>query len=99
MIIRTNVAPALRHDHALGWTAVASVAMGPGPAMRYTRPSSVFSDARLSPSFLRTTPAKNPRTECGCQPVISVMLAIVAPFGRRSSARTRARLESSRVRL
>ena len=31
--------------------------------------------------------------------MISVMLAIVAPFGRRSSARTRARLESSRVRL
>ena len=32
-------------------------------------PPSVFSEASLSPSFLRTTPAKNPRTECDCQPV------------------------------
>ena len=37
--------------------------------IRYTRSPSVFSDSSLSPSFLRTTPAKNPRTECGCQPV------------------------------
>ncbi len=31
------------------------------------------SQASLSPSFLRTTPEKNPRTECGCQPVTAMM--------------------------
>ena len=31
---RGRLSPAPRHDHALGWTAVASVAMGPGPAIR-----------------------------------------------------------------
>ena len=52
----------------------------------------------MSPSFLRTTPAKNPRTECDCQPVDTIMAAMVAPFGRRSSASTRACLEFARVR-
>jgi len=50
-----------------------------------------------SPSFLRTTPAKNPRTECTCQPVNSMMVAIVTPPGRRNSARTRACLDFARV--
>jgi hypothetical protein len=33
------------------------------------RAPSPFSDSSVRPSFLRTTPAKNPRTECCCQPV------------------------------
>jgi hypothetical protein len=36
---------------------------------RYQRSPSVFSDSSLSLSFLRTTPAKNPRTLCCCHPV------------------------------
>jgi hypothetical protein len=36
-------------------------------------------------SFLRTTAAKNPRTECGCQPVDVMIVAMVAPLGRRSN--------------
>jgi nucleotidyltransferase/DNA polymerase involved in DNA repair len=52
---------------------------------------------QASLSFLRTTLAKNPRTECDCQPVDSIMVAIVAPLGRRSSSSTRACLEFARV--
>src|SRR5262249_444479 len=48
----------------------------------------VFSDSRVSPSFLRTTPAKKPRTECCCQPVAFMMAAIVVPSGLLSSAMT-----------
>jgi hypothetical protein len=33
----------------------------------------------VRPSFLRTTPAKKPRTECCCQPVAFTIAAIVAP--------------------
>jgi len=47
---------------------------------------------------VQTTPAKNPRTECGCQPVEAMMPAMVAPPGRRSRTRTRACFESARVR-
>src|SRR5258705_6781169 len=54
--------------------------------MRYTRPSSVCSETRLSPSFLRTTPARKPRTECCCHPVAVTRDAIVAPAGVRSIA-------------
>ena len=60
-----------------------------GEALAISIPPLVFSEASLSPSFLRTTPAKNPRTECDCQPVDPTMVAIVAPFGRRSSSTTR----------
>src|SRR5215211_1021744 len=61
--------------------------------MRYTRSPSVFSDSSLSASFLRTTAAKNPRTECGCQPVQVMIVAMVAPPGRRSRPSTRACFE------
>jgi hypothetical protein len=64
---------------------------------RYTRSPSVFSDSSLSASFLRTTAAKNPRTECGCQPVQVMIVAMVAPLGRRSSASTRACFEFARL--
>ena len=49
---------------------------------------SVFSDVSVKPSFLRTTPAKKPRTECCCHPVAFMIAAIVAPLGCPSRART-----------
>src|SRR5712664_4323575 len=58
--------------------------------MRYTRPFSVCSETRLSPSFLRTTPARKPRTECCCHSVAVTRDAIVAPAGVRSIAIMRA---------
>src|SRR5438094_3558159 len=70
--------------YALG-TLVASPAALPA-TIRYTRSPSVFSDSRLSPSFLRTTAAWKARTVCGCQPVERVTVAIVAPLGPQSSA-------------
>src|SRR5712672_3555401 len=48
----------------------------------------------MRPSFLRTTPAKKPRTECCCQPVAVMIAAIVAPAGVRSIAMMRACLVS-----
>src|SRR5215510_4554268 len=77
---------ALRPDLPLGDVSLA--------ATRYTRSLPVFSDTRFNPSFLRTTPAKNPRTECGCQPVAFVTAATVAPRPCRSISITRACLES-----
>src|SRR6516162_2530569 len=43
------------------------------------RPDFVFSDSSVSPSFFFTTPAKKPRTECGCHPVIFEIAAMVVP--------------------
>src|ERR1700731_5299421 len=62
--------------------------------MRYTRPLSVCSETRLRPSFLRTTPARKPRTECCCHSVAVTRDAIVAPAGVRSIAIIRACLVS-----
>jgi hypothetical protein len=45
------------------------------------------------PSFLRTTPARKPRTECACQPVAFMMAAMVVPCGRLSAASTAAGLD------
>ena len=56
-----------------------------------------FSDIRVKPSFLRTTPAKKPRTECCCQPVAFMMAAIVVPLGCLSRARTASCLVPPRV--
>src|SRR5690242_13759389 len=61
--------------------------------IRYTRSPSDFWDSRVRPSFLRTTPAKNPRTECGCQPVAFMMAGMVAPAGRLRRPRTAGCLE------
>src|SRR5260221_12620341 len=47
-------------------------------------------ETRLSPSLLRTTPARKPRTECCCQSVAVMIAAIVAPAGVRSIAMMRA---------
>ena len=55
---------------------------------RYDRSPLDLSDTRFRASFLRTVPAKNPRTECCCQPVIFMIVEIVAPPGLRSSVNT-----------
>src|SRR5467141_3508490 len=65
--------------------------------MRYTRPLSVCSETRLSPSFLRTTPARKPRTECCCQSVAVMIAAIVAPAGVWSMATIRLCFVSGRA--
>src|SRR3981081_509154 len=62
--------------------------------MRYIRPLSVTSETRLRPSFLRTTPARKPRTECCCQSVAVIIAANVAPAGDRSIATMRVFLVS-----
>ena len=56
---------------------------------------STFVDASGSFIFLRTTPARKPRTECCCQPVVCIIAAIVVPDGDRSIAMTRACLEDA----
>jgi len=56
-----------------------------------------FSDIKVKPSFLRTTAAKKPGTECCCQPVAFMMAAIVVPFGCLSRARTASCLVPPRV--
>src|SRR6516164_9239715 len=53
------------------------------------RPDFVFSDSSVSPSFFFTTPAKKPRTECGCHPVTFEIAAMVVPLLARSRPRTR----------
>jgi hypothetical protein len=52
-----------------------------------------------SASFLRTTPARKPRTECCCHPVAFIIAAMVVPFEEDSSAMTRDCLESGSVFL
>ena len=39
----------------------------------------VFLDSSVNPSFFFTTPARKPRTECGCQPVTFEIAAMVLP--------------------
>src|SRR3984893_3684743 len=65
--------------------------------MRYTRPLSVCSETRLRLSFLRTTPARKPRTECCCHSVAMAIDAIVAPTGVRSIAMMRSCLVPGRA--
>src|SRR5262245_36063761 len=45
---------------------------------------STTADFKSSLRRLRTTPARKPRTECDCQPVVFVSAAMVAPPGERS---------------
>src|SRR5450759_24892 len=61
------------------------------------RSAPAFSDIRVKPSFLRTTAAKKPRTECCCQPVAFMMAAIVVPSGCLSRARIASCLVPPRV--
>src|SRR6266436_6719139 len=58
-------------------------------ATRYTRVPSTFFEPSLSLRRLHTTPARKPRTECCCQPVACIMVAIVAPAGDCSMAMMR----------
>src|SRR6516164_13788 len=53
------------------------------------RPDLVFSDSSVSPSFVFTTPATKPLTECGCHPMTFEMAAMVVPPLARSRPRTR----------
>jgi hypothetical protein len=62
-------------------------------------PSSVLVDVTANPIFLLTVPDKNPRTECGCQPVAFISSLAVAPPGRFSRSRTLAVLLPSRADL
>jgi hypothetical protein len=62
--------------------------VGLSAATRYMRSPSAFSDVSVKPSFLRTTPAKKPRTECCCHPVAFMIAVIVAPLGCLSNPRT-----------
>src|SRR5271166_432682 len=57
----------------------------------------VFSEISVKPSFLRTTAARKPRTECCRQPVACMIVAIVAPLGCLSRARTASCLVQLRV--
>src|SRR5215208_4632309 len=57
------------------------------------RKPSTFFESSFSFSFLRTMPARKPRTECCCQPVAFIIAAIVAPSGDRSIVITRACFE------
>src|SRR6516164_1602124 len=57
------------------------------------RPDLVFSDVSVSLSFFFTTPAKKPRTECGCQPVTFEIAAMVVPPLAWSRPRTRSCLD------
>src|SRR6516165_8680122 len=57
------------------------------------RPNFVFLDSSVSPSFFFTTPARKPRTECGCQPVTFEIAAMVVPPLAWSRPRTRSCLD------
>src|SRR5437868_3294194 len=92
---RRRVGPALPHGYALGTPAASAEFLL--ATIRYTRSPSVFSDSSRSPSFLRTTAAKKPRTVCGCQPVECMIVAMVAPLERLNSPSTRACFEFARV--
>src|ERR1700676_4478836 len=81
------------------WTIEHHVVLGEAlpSLMRYTRPLSVCSETRLRLSFLRTTPARKPRTECCCHSVAMAIDAIVAPTGVRSIAMMRSCLVADRT--
>src|SRR3954452_19505059 len=56
---------------------------------------STFSEFSFNCSFLRTTPARKPRTECACHPVACIIAAIVVPAGDCSIAITRPCLDTA----
>jgi hypothetical protein len=60
-------------------------------------PSSPLVDATVSPIFLPIVPERNPRTECGCQPVAFISSLAVTPPARLSSSSTVAVLLPSRA--
>jgi hypothetical protein len=60
-------------------------------------PSSPCADVTARPIFLRMVPERNPRTECGCQPVAFISSLAVTPPGRFSRSTTLAVLLPSRA--
>src|ERR1700730_7648007 len=63
------------------------------------RSSPTLAETRFNLRFFLTTPAKNPRIECCCQPVAFMIAAIVVPFGCRSIPSTVSFLVEARVDL
>src|SRR4029079_1021626 len=61
------------------------------------RPPSPLSEVSAKPNFLRTTPAKKPRTECCCHPVTFMIAAIFFPLACLSRPRTVSCLVRPRV--
>src|SRR5256885_12609611 len=84
---RGRVGPVLPHGYALG-TPAASAEFLPA-TIRYTRSPSAFSDSSRSPSFLRTTAVRKPRTPCGRPPGGRLTGGIVGPFGPATNANNR----------
>jgi len=62
-------------------------------------PSSPFVETTVNPIFLPTVPDRNPRTECGCQPLAFCRSMDVTPPGRFSRSRILAALLPSRAPL
>src|SRR6266566_8861138 len=60
---------------------------------------SIFSETNGSFSFLRTVPARKPRTECCCQPVALTRASRLAPSGRRSNTKTLSCLDAAAASL
>src|SRR6266699_67068 len=48
------------------------------------RSSPTFFETKFNLSFFFTTPAKKPRTECGCHSGAFMIAAMFVPFGSRS---------------
>src|SRR5437870_7160167 len=67
--------------------------------IEYTRSPSRLNERTLSFSFFFNCPLIRPRTLCVCQPVARISSFSVAPFGRSSSAITRAVLPLAPARL
>src|SRR5947209_15215006 len=63
------------------------------------RSSPTFFETKFNLSFFFTTPAKKPRTECGCHSVAFMIAAMVVPFGCRSIPRTVSCLDEAPVDL
>jgi hypothetical protein len=60
-------------------------------------PTSPFVEMTSRPIFFRIVPDRNPRTECGCQPVAFISSLDVAPPGRFHRSRIVAALLPSRA--
>jgi hypothetical protein len=63
----------------------------------FRSPSSTFLDVTTRPIFLPSVPDRNPRTECGCQPVAFINSLTVAPLGRFNRSRILAVLLPART--
>src|SRR5262249_21454526 len=79
------------YTHGIGRTPMSGAGIGFRPWTRR-----IGAGSRSGPR-LRTTPEKNPRTECRCQPVMVMIAWMVAPSGRRSRAMTCACLEPTQA--